>query len=152
MNSRHTTLIFALILLFFSSADKLDAQEYTHSAGIRAGFSSGIVYKGFFDRNSAIAIEGLYNRNGLNVTGLYQYHIAPFKNDRALFYFGGGPFAGQWGDEFSLGVAGVAGFEYILRDIPLVFSVDWKPLFNIIMQTDYEFVDFGLAIRYYFEI
>jgi hypothetical protein len=152
MNSRYSTLVFVLTLLFFNCADELNAQEYTHSAGVRAGFSSGIVYKGFFERNSAVAIEGLYNRNGLNITALYQYHIAPFKNDRALFYFGGGPFAGQWGEEFSLGVAGVAGFEYILRDIPLVFSVDWKPLFNIIMQTDYEFVDFGVSIRYHFEI
>ena len=152
MNSKYKTVIFALSILLFSSAEKVNGQAYIHSGGVRAGFSSGITYKGFFDRDAAIGIDALYNRNGLNLSLLYEYHIAPFRNDRYLFYFGGGPFAGQWGEEFSLGVAGVAGFEYIVRDIPLIFSVDWKPLFNIIMQTDYEIVDFGISIRYRFDI
>jgi hypothetical protein len=152
MSSKYKTLIFVITFFVFIATEKLYSQEYTHSAGVRAGFSSGIVYKGFFDRNAAAGIEALYNRNGLNVSLLYEYHIAPFKNNRSLFYFGGGLFAGKWVDEFSLGVAGVVGFEYILRDIPLIFSADWKPLFNIIMQTDYELIDFGISIRYRFEI
>ena len=146
------TLALFLVFLFLNVAENLEGQAYTHSAGVRAGFSSGITYKGFFDNNSAAALELLYNRNGLNISILYAYHIAPFDNERYMFYVGGGLFSGTWEDQFSLGISGVAGFEYVVREVPLVFSVDWKPMFNIIKETGYELVDFGISIRYYFEI
>ena len=140
----------ACVILLGCSA--LSAQYYEHSAGIRAGFSSGITYKGFFDRQEALGIAGLYNRNGLNATVTYQYHFEPFRNDRYLIYVGGGPFSGNWNSEYSIGMCALAGFEYIMRDLPLVFSVDWRPLLNILKETSYELLDFGVSIRYRFEI
>ena len=67
-------------------------------------------------------------------------------------YVGGGPFAGNWNGDYSIGICAMTGFEYIMRDLPLVFSIDWRPLFNILKHTSYELLDFGVSIRYSFEI
>lgn len=152
-----TKLLFisclALLILTWESKMSLLAQPYEHSVGIRAGYSSGISYKGFF-RHKMTAIEAsvLYNRHGFSLNGLYEYHLEPFRNKRLLVYMGGGVFGGNWDEEFSLGIAGVAGLEYTLRDLPLNFSVDWKPMLNLYRNFDYDLVDFGVSIRYCFKI
>lgn len=151
--TRYTVLKTALVIfLFIILRDGLHAQPYNHSVGIRAGFSSGISYKGFrLHRMSAFELDFLYNSHGFNLGGLYEYHLEPFKkNSRTFIYLGGGAFGGDWDDEFSLGVAAVGGIEYTLRDLPLNFSFDWKPMLNIYADFEPEFLDFGLSIRYRF--
>ena len=140
------------IILLISISGILTGQVYNHSAGVRAGFSSGITYKGFFNPVAAAGIDALYSRHGLNISAMYEYHIAPFRNERYQFYTGGGLFGGEWDSEFSLGICGIAGFEFIIRDLPIILSADWKPLFNAIKQTSFEPLDFGISIRYRFEI
>jgi len=131
---------------------ELQAQPYMHAAGIRAGYSSGISYKGFrLHRMSAFEADILYNRHGFNLTALYEYHLEPFKKStRTFVYLGGGAFGGDWDEEFSIGVAAVAGIEYTLRDLPLNFSLDWKPMLNIYAVFEPDWIDFGLSIRYRF--
>lgn len=142
----------AMMLSLFTLQAKLQAQPYNHSAGIRAGYSSGISYKGFrLHRMSAFEVDFLYNKHGLNLGALYEYHLEPFKKStRTCIYLGGGAFGGQWDEEFSLGVAAVAGIEYTLRDLPLNFSFDWKPMLNIYAVLEPDWLDFGLSIRYRF--
>ncbi len=142
--------IFILILLLSSS---MAGQPYEHSVGIRAGYSSGITYKGFF-RHQMAAIEGdiLYNRHGFNVSALYEHHIEPFQHRRWLVYLGGGAFGGNWDGGLSAGLAVVAGIEYNVRDLPLNFSVDWKPMMNIYELFEIDLLDFGVSIRYQFSL
>lgn len=144
-------IITAAVILLFGMG-KLTAQPYNHSVGIRAGYSSGISYKGFMlHRMSAFEVDFMYNRHGLNLAALYEYHLEPFqKNSRTFLYLGGGVFGGDWEDEFSIGLAAVAGLEYTLRDLPLNFSVDWKPMLNLYAVLEPDFLDFGLSIRYRF--
>lgn len=138
--------------LFIMGLTELNAQPYRHAVGIRAGYSSGITYKGFMlHRMSAFQLDFLYNRHGLNLSALYAYHLEPFqRNSRALLYLGGGPFGGEWEEEFSIGVAGLAGLEYTLRDLPLNFSLDWKPMLNVYAVFESDLLDFGISIRYRF--
>ena len=143
----------ALILSLGILTTGLSAQPYEHSAGIRAGYSSGISYKGFFRyKMTAIEADALYNRHGFNLTGLYEYHMEPFRNDRWIVYVGGGAFGGNWEGEFSLGLAAAGGIEYIIRDLPINLSLDWKPMLNLIQVMEADFLDFGLSIRYRFKI
>jgi len=149
----HLVLIALGAMLFISAAhSELLAQPYMHSAGIRAGYSSGISYKGFrLHRMSGYEADILYNRHGFNITALYEYHLEPFKkNTRTFIYLGGGAFGGNWDEAFSMGVAAVAGIEYTLRDLPLNFSLDWKPMLNIYAVFEPDWLDFGLSIRYRF--
>ena len=140
------------VFLLFLMQEELQAQPYNHSVGVRAGFSSGISYKGFrLHKMSAFELDVLYNRHGFNLGGLYEYHLEPFKkNSRTFIYLGGGAFGGNWEEDFSLGVAVVGGIEYTLRDLPLNFSFDWKPMLNVYAVFEPEWLDFGLSIRYRF--
>jgi hypothetical protein len=128
MKSNFPPVLIVLVAMLFVSVahSELLAQPYMHSAGIRAGYSSGISYKGFrLHRMSGYEADILYNRHGFNITALYEYHLEPFKkNTRTFLYLGGGAFGGDWDEAFSMGVAAVAGIEYTLRDLPLNFSLD----------------------------
>jgi hypothetical protein len=144
-------LMLAVMLSMAFWQLELHAQPYNHAAGIRAGYSSGISYKGFkLHKMWAIEADFLYNRNGLNISALYEYHLEPFKSKRATIYMGGGPFGGQWKEEFSLGMSAVTGIEYTLRDQPLNFSLDWKPMLNLYALFEPDLLDFGLSVRYRF--
>ena len=140
-----------MMLSLSTEQAKLQAQPYKHAAGIRAGYSSGITYKGFrLHRMWAIEADFLYNQHGFNLGALYEHHLEPFNNKRTYIYLGGGAFGGGWDEEFSLGVAAVAGIEYTLRDLPLNFSLDWKPMLNVYAVFEPDWIDFGLSIRYRF--
>jgi hypothetical protein len=151
MKARYQLLLITTILLILGQKDLL-AQPYMHSAGIRAGYSSGVSYKGFrLHRMTAFEVDLLYNRHGFNLGALYEYHLEPFKkNTRTFIYLGGGAFGGDWEDEFSIGLAAVAGLEYTLRDLPLNFSIDWKPMLNLYAVFEPDLLDFGLSVRYRF--
>jgi hypothetical protein len=101
---------------------------------------------------TAIEADVLYNRHGFNLTGLYEYHMEPFRNDRWIVYVGGGAFGGNWDDEFSLGLTVAGGIEYIIRDLPINLGLDWKPMLNLIQVMEADFFDFGLSIRYRFKL
>jgi hypothetical protein len=142
-----------LIIWVMMLSCTLSAQPYEHSGGVRAGYSSGIMYKGFF-RYSMNAIEAgiLYNRHGFNLTGMYEYHMEPFRTKRWLVFVGGGAFGGDWNGAFSIGLTAVAGIEYVVRDLPLNFSLDWKPMASLYKETEADFLDFGISIRYRFSL
>jgi len=140
-----------LFLAFAMCGADLTAQPYNHSGGIRAGYSSGITYKGFrLHRMGAYEADIMYNRHGFNISALYEHHLEPFRNERLLLYLGGGAFGGDWDEEFSLGVLTVAGLEYTLRDLPLNLGLDWRPMLSIYRSLSPDFLDFGLCIRYRF--
>jgi hypothetical protein len=142
-------IILVLLILPLS----LLAQPYQHSAGVRAGYTSGLAYKGFFLHSmNAIEVNIGYNKHGLNISGLFDYHLELFGDEQWLFYFGGGPFAGEWDEELSIGLVAVAGVEYQLRKTPLIFGLDWRPMLNAYRNFDYDFLDFGLGIRYRFKL
>ena len=145
--------IYVIIILITTLSINLAGQPYEHSIGVRAGYSSGISYKGFF-RHQMAAIEAdvLYNRHGFNLHALYEYHMEAFRNKHFLIYLGGGAFGGSWEAEFSAGLAGVAGVEYVLRDLPLSFSLDWKPMINVYRIFEVDLLDFGISIRYNFAL
>ncbi len=142
-----------LILIAATGTLQVEGQPYENAAGVRAGYSSGITYKGFFRyRMAAIEADILYNRHGFNLTGLYELHLEPFRSDRWLIYGGGGAFGGNWDGELSLGVAVTGGIEYVIRDLPINLGLDWKPMLNLYRSFDYDLIDFGLSIRYRFTL
>jgi len=146
-------LRYSLLCLIMAVATGTYAQPYDHAAGVRAGFSSGFTYKGFFlHRMSAVGVDVLYNPNGMVISGRFLLHFEPVRNDQWLLYAGGGPMGGRWDDELSLGVVGSVGIEYIMRDLPLNFGFDWRPMLGIYRFTAYELLDIGFTIRYRFSL
>jgi hypothetical protein len=131
----------------------LMGQPYEHAAGVRAGYSSGFTYKGFLRyRMSALRLDGLYNPHGLHICLQYLYHAEPFRNSRWLVFAGGGAFSGRWEGSFSAGLSVTGGIEYVMRDLPLNFGLDWKPMLNIYRDYGIDLLDFGISIRYRFSL
>ena len=144
-------ILIPFLLFTLSAHAPAMVQPYEHAAGIRAGYSSGINYKGFFLYSmNAVGIDVLYNPHGLHVAAQFLVHFEPFQNRRWLLYAGGGPFSGKWDEEFSLGLVTTGGIEYTLRKQPLNFGFDWRPMLSLYRIQDYDLFDFGLTIRYRF--
>ena len=156
-------LIITLSLAFaglFSSA-----QDYTTSLGVRlGGWENGITVKHFLGEGAAI--EGIFSSRwrGWGITGLYEVQSAIGDVDGLYWYVGAGGHIGQYdysywgrynyakGITTVIGVDGIIGLEYIIPDLPLNLSLDWKPAFNLVGAGPYAFWgDSGaLSVRYIF--
>ncbi len=123
--------------------------EYDFAIGLRAGNPSGITAK--YNIQGPHVLEGILGFNVLNgvaATALYEYHI-PIA-DGAAWYFGGGASTGvSVGDasQFFVSVDGIIGVEYTLSQVPLNFSIDWKPSFGS-RGLGFGPSEAGISIRY----
>ena len=153
-------IILALIsAIVFSVA--ADAQDYKTGVGLRLGTSVGVTAKHFVGERSAF--EGLLTTRwqGLEITGLYEIHNNAFDVDRLNWYFGFGGHFGfyngdhtPWGEEGNnytiVGIDGIIGMEYSFVDVPIGFSLDWKPMFNLTGYTGFWGDALALSVRYNF--
>jgi len=139
----------------------VNAQDYKTGIGLRGGFFNGLTVKHFVKNNAAF--EGLlFSRwKGFEITGLYELHAPAFQVDRFKWYFGGGAHIGfyngdntTWGEAgttyTNLGIDGILGLEYSIREIPINIGLDWKPEFNIIGYSGFWYDAVALSIRFIF--
>ena len=143
------------IICFLFTCLSLQAQDaYDQSLGVRGGPYSGVTYKKFI--GVPTAIEGIVGFNFSNgrtylITGLFEYHV--FISYRLNLYAGAGiDIGGGSGSEsengvFRLGADGIVGAEYTFERLPINFSIDYKPVYQII-QNEFFFNEFALSIRY----
>jgi hypothetical protein len=149
---------FLLIALIFSISAIIKAQDYENAVGIRAGLSNGITFKHFISTNDAV--EGILSTRwgGFNITGLYEIHTTAFETDGLYFYYGGGAHLGSYNNTWFndtvnhtvIGVDGIIGLEYIVKQVPLNVSLDWKPGMNLIGYTGFWGDELALSVRYMF--
>jgi hypothetical protein len=108
-----------------------------------------------------VALEGLgyFYNDGFRFTGLYEIHGNINDVPGLKWYAGPGAHIGFWNDKWktnnpgreggiAIGVDGVIGLDYKIRNAPLNLSLDWQPSFNIIGYSYFESGWGGLAIRY----
>jgi hypothetical protein len=141
----------AVFIFLFSLASILElrAQDFKTGLGIRVGGTSGVTVKHFYSR--AMAFEGIlgFFGNGSSLTGLVEKHGLAFDTKGLQFYYGGGAhvafYNGRyrynnsfWRDinyydrrEVAIGVNGVLGLEYTIPDLPIAFSLDFKPFVEV---------------------
>ena len=143
--------IFIIPLLLLSTG--LLAQPYEHAAGIRAGYSAGLSYKGFrLHRMAAIEADFLYNQHGLSLSAMYLIHKELDPKGRWLALAGGGLMGAKWEGDLAPGLVGGIGIEYVVRKTPLNFSLDWRPMLKLYPGAEFDPLDFGLSIRYRFSL
>jgi hypothetical protein len=133
--------------MVFIFAGYLFAQPYENAVGIKAGYSSGIVYKYFPDKSYALEGQALYNNHGFQFTALYEYHLPPYAKRRLYLYTGFGPHGGEWNDEFALGAAICLGSEFVFRQAPLSLGLEWKPMINLYKSFDYAIPDIAVTVK-----
>lgn len=128
---------------------------YNSAAGLRAGATSGFTFKHFTSNN--IAFEGILSvqQRGFSITGMREKYTRAFATPGLNWYYGlGGHIAvfksgyynnvlyGDPGknvhtysyysnDGMGLGIDGIIGLEYKIKEAPVALSFDLKPFFEI---------------------
>lgn len=150
-----------LMLLMITCASISATAQYKLGVGVRLNYGYGLSVK--YNQNRSKAFEGIvYSRwRGVNFTGLYEVHNTAFKTPNCRWYYGvgghvgywkdGGRYGNPWFETYSsntvVGADGILGLEYTFKEIPLNFSVDWKPAFNIFGYTGLWLDDVAITAR-----
>ena len=144
------TLLCILFCLQFGFT--ASAQQYSTALGVRLSSKDAIVnnsitLKHFF--GNAIALEGLLSFGDPVALGfLIEKHRFIGAGGLSWFY-GGGAYVG-FSEDKNVGMQGVLGLDCKIRDVPLNFSLDWKPELNIVQKTTFEPAALGVSIRFTF--
>ncbi len=136
------------IAIAVASIGAAQAQDYNWAVGLRmGGDTGGISAKHKIGPSSAIeGIASAYWDDGFMLTALYERYIPVFGQGFNFFY-GAGAHLGNFDEVFILGVDGILGLEYNFARVPISLSLDWKPAFNIIEDTDFWAADIALGVR-----
>ena len=132
----------------------VNAQVYKTAVGLRLGpntaaVSAGITGKYFLNEKAAVeAILGV--NNGLSICGLYEIHFPIDAVKNLQWFAGAGAYVSFRSGSSNLGAAGIIGLDYKFEEIPLNFSLDWKPELNIISKIGFESSGLGFSARYTF--
>jgi len=164
-------ILFLFAILFvLGGSEKIQAQEYNTSIGLRVGPSYGLTVKHFFTRN--FAFEGLLTSRywgfagdpSINFTGLAQWHFPIGRNTGFEWFIGGGIHAGYSvystatvntetanpAGYFLMGLDVVGGVQYTFAKIPLTLQFDYKPAVHLFQQTGFVYDEIGFTARYTF--
>ena len=165
-----------LIIIFLISISSISiyAQDFKHEIGLRSGYPFGLSYKYFSTDESAMEFILSYRQRGLQLTALFEtYKPIDFSySDNFYYYTGMGAHLGYttkskenifdnyivkyypYDNKFRpvLGMDAIFGIEYRLYSVPLNFSLDVKPYFEIFGQPffDLSLWDVSLTIKYKF--
>ncbi|MDA0193802.1 MAG: hypothetical protein O2887_01275 [Bacteroidetes bacterium] len=165
--------IYLLIFAFLICANSY--AQYNQSAGLRLGLSSGVTFKKFIQDEEAMEMLLTGRNDGLQLTGLYEFH-KPLKwgiSDRMYLNYGVGGHFGYERDfrerfiylpnsqvelidsqkhQFTMGIDALIGIEYRWLAVPLTISIDMKPYFDYVgmRSTHLRFWDTALSVKYIF--
>ena len=138
----------------------LYATPYKKAIGVKM-YPSAISYKVFGKTNAAFEYLGYVSLDGFRATALYEKYMPIDGNENLTWYVGYGGHLGLWSEEWkknnpnhnagiALGVDGILGLDYKVKNAPLNLSVDWQPSFNFVGASYFESGWAGLGVRYTF--
>lgn len=143
-----------LVAIMSLGAFMANAQsDYQSAVGLGLDFGEGRTFVGpsfkhFFNARSAGDAELLFGGRTTMVNLLYQYH-GDIENATGLKWFAGiGPsilFGSGYSD---VAIRPMAGLDYKFKDVPLSFSLDWRPYIGFGDGDGFLAGRFGLGFRY----
>lgn len=166
---RHIFISGILLCLAFAGF----SQSAEKAIGIRGGLSSGFEYRVFSGHQSSYRILLSTRKSGVQLTGLKEFHEQDVFEwgEEFSFIYGLGAHVGfeswrtHYYDEFYpyarlserksgpiAGLDGLAGIEYTVPAIPLVFGLEAKPYFNLFGENFFQLqpFDFAFTMKYTF--
>ena len=155
---------FVFGLLFFTLVAGIGSlkAQYTTGIGIRGALGPGLTLKHHLTQDHAVEIIAVGRWRGVLATGLYEVHFPALQVPNLRWYVGGGGHFGIWSQTTStnpwftseggvvIGLDVIGGIEYTLPSLPINFSLDYKPGFNLIGTAGFWADDAALSIRYVF--
>lgn len=155
-----TSMCFLCIT--FAAISQTNNEQYTSpykkALGIKLN-PGAISYKSFYTRNKAAEGIGFISLDGFQLTILNEKYT-PFANAENLtWYIGYGGHFNVWSERYklnnpakkagvSVGVDGILGLDYKLKNTPLNISVDMQPSFNFVGESYFELGWGGIGVRY----
>lgn len=146
---------FLTLFVLTASANRLLAQDYKFSAGIRLSspsptISSSVSVKYFL--NDRAAIDGLVSfGTRFGIGGLYEVHQQVGSAPHLNWFYGGGAYIGWQFNQVYSGPMGVAGLDYKFDNAPINLSLDWKPELDIAPAINFVADAFALTVRFVFK-
>jgi hypothetical protein len=131
---------------------------YKKAIGVKM-YPSAISYKSFMTNSKAIEVLGYFTLDGFRTTLMIEKYSAFANTENLSWYIGYGGHLGIWSETWknnnpnqkagiSLGVDGILGLDYKVKNAPLNLSIDWQPSFNFVGASYFESGWAGLGIRY----
>ena len=135
-------------------------KAYHSAIGVKM-YPSAVSYKQFLRSNKAIEALGYFSLDGFRATLLYETFAPIEGNENLSWYVGYGGHLGIWSETWkknnpdhtagiAVGVDGILGLDYKVKNAPLNISVDWQPSFNFVGSSYFESGWAGIGIRYTF--
>jgi hypothetical protein len=155
-----TTISFLLITYLANS--QATTEQYTSPYKKAIGFKlnpGAISYRSFYTRNKAVEGIGFISLDGFQLTILNE-KFTPFANAENLtWYMGYGGHFNLWSERYKLnnpsksagvavGIDGMLGLDYKLKNTPINISVDIQPAFNFVGASYFDLGWGGIGIRY----
>lgn len=151
------------------------AQQYTQSAGLRLGKTSGLNYKKFLVEEKSVELSLSGRNEGIQLITMYVNHL-PMEVAFSEFFYAYYGLGGHLGFErfhhfrkiltaidppdfeyedqtyFIMGVDAILGVEYRWLSIPMTVGFDIKPYFNYIgmRHAEAHFWDAAVTLKYVF--
>ena len=131
---------------------------YKKAIGVKM-YPSAISYKSFLTNSKAIEVLGYFTLDGFRTTIMIEKYSAFANTEQLSWYIGYGGHLGIWSEEWkknnpnhkagiAVGVDGILGLDYKIKNAPLNLSIDWQPSFNFVGSSYFESGWAGLGIRY----
>lgn len=147
----------------FPNSLSVNSTKYNTAVGVRGIGTSGITIKHFTGSNKAWeGIIGLWP-NTFSATFLVERYVNAFGEPGLNWYYGLGGHVATWSGtvyydgvrgyrrndgEVGLGVDGIFGLEYKIREVPIAISLDVKPFVEVTTTGNvYLAMDPGLGIK-----
>lgn len=136
------------------SAQKNDGYSYKTAVGVKY-YPEAISLKHFIANDKCIEALAYFWR-GNRLTGLYEKNYTMTDFESLKWYVGAGAHVSLYDKNYNDGVSyvgldGVLGLDYKPSGIPLNFSLDWQPSFDIGGGNGFSANWSGLAVRYILE-
>lgn len=155
-----TTISFLLITYLVNC--QTNTEQYISPYKKAIGFKlnpGAISYRSFYTRNKAVEVIGFISLDGFQLTLLNEKYT-PFANTENLtWYIGYGGHFNLWSENYKLnnpsksagvavGIDGMLGLDYKLKNTPINLSVDIQPAFNFVGASYFDLGWGGIGIRY----
>lgn len=146
-------LAFLCINLFSTlSMAQNRGSDYQTAIGVKIWNGAGLTAKHFLKENAALEGIAYFWKEGIRISGLYEFHFPLGTEPGLQWYVGPGAHIGFYGSNYGngtyIGLDGVIGIDYKIRNAPLNFSLDWQPTIEFGDGRGFYGGWGGLGIRY----
>ena len=134
-----------------------NAASYKTALGAKISAGVAASYKMFVTPKNALEVQSTFFKQGVRLVGLYEFHSYSFAGVPGLgWYIGPGAHVGFWKKNYrdkynstaDIGIDGVIGLDYRIKNAPINLSLDWQPSLSLLGNAGLSPQFGGFAIRY----